>query len=120
DDVRRGVAPAQAALRDLVERRGALRRELAEDAPGLLAEVARDVRALTRHPASDGDGRDGSDALEALLDDRVERVPRLARASHHVGDALLAVALQLLAEPAKVGGRGSAHACHYRHEHCRA
>ena len=45
-DVGRGVAPAQAALRDLVERRGALCGELAEDAPRLLAQVARDLGAL--------------------------------------------------------------------------
>ena len=58
--------------------------------PRLLAEVARDLRALAGHPAGDGDGRDRADALEALLDDRVERLPRLGRAPHHVAHDVVA------------------------------
>ena len=66
------IAPAQAALGDLVQRGCALGGELAEDLPGLLSDRARHLGALAGHPARDRDGGNGANAGEALLDHGVQ------------------------------------------------
>ena len=75
------VAPAQAALGDLVQRRRALGGQMAEDSPGLLPDLARHRGALAGHPAGDRDRGDRPDAHEALFDDGVEHVSRVLGAA---------------------------------------
>ena len=61
------VAPAQAALGDLVQRRLALGGQMAEDPPGLLPDLARHGRALAGHPARDGERGDGPRRARSCL-----------------------------------------------------
>ena len=72
------VAPAQAALGDLVQRRLALGGEMAEDPPRLLPDLARHVGALAGHPARDRERGDRADAHEAALR-RPRRAPGPSR-----------------------------------------
>ncbi len=97
-----GVAPAQAALGDLVERRRSLCGELAEDAPRLLPDLARHLRALARHPARDRDRRDGSHLLKALFDHRLEHDARFVVASQDALDDLLGALVERTAEHPQV------------------
>ncbi len=103
-DVRRGVEPAQAALRDLVQRRVALRGELAEDRPRLLPDVARDFDAFAGHPLGDRERRDASDLGEAVLDGVVEHDARVDRPSAHPRDDRVGARSQLAREPAEIVG----------------
>ena len=98
----RGVAPAQAALRHLVEGSGALRRQLPEDLPGILADLARDVFALARHPARHGDRRDCPHLREAVLHHGVELPPRHRRQLDHLLDDVRGPLVQPLTEPPKL------------------
>ncbi len=114
----RGVAPAQAALDQLVQRRVSLRSELPEDARGLAPDLARGLFAAARHPARDRDRRDFADAHEPVLDARVQE---LARAFDHADDPiddLAGAGVELIAERAQgrasggvVSRRGSRHHC---------
>ena len=96
------VAPAQAALGDLVQRRLALGGEMAEDPPGLLPDLARHRGALAGHPAGDGDRGDRADAHEALFDDRVERATRVRRAAQDARDDIVGARAERLTEPAQL------------------
>ena len=96
------VTPAQATLDDLIQRRRALRRELAEDAPGLPADLASGLGALARHPPGNRHSGDRADALEALLDHRIEHLTRLLGAQHHAANHVLGSRPQRLAETTKI------------------
>jgi hypothetical protein len=101
-DLAGGIAPTQAALGDLVQRRRALGGELPEYLPSLLSDLACDPRALAGHPARHRDRRDGADAREALLDRRVQLKARVLRACEHRVDHVLDPVVQRVSESTEV------------------
>jgi hypothetical protein len=102
DDLAGRVAPAQAPLCDLVQRRCALRGELAEYLPRLPPDLTRDLGALARHPAGDRDGRDGADARESLLYRRIQLAVRRARAHEHRLDHVCRARVERVPESRKL------------------
>ena len=62
------VAPAQAALGHLIQRRGALGGQLAVEVPGVGARVTRHIGWLACEPARERDGRGLADLFGALLE----------------------------------------------------
>ena len=77
------VAPAQAALRDLVQRRLAVRGQLPEQLERFAGRVAAVLRAPARHPVCDRDRRDRADPLQAVIDLRRQLAVRLGRTLDH-------------------------------------
>ena len=102
DRVGGGVAPAQAALGDLVERGGSLRGELPEDVPRLLADVACHLGALAGHPAGDRDRGDRANLDEALFDDLLEHYARFVVAPDDPLDDLLGALVERLTQSAEM------------------
>ena len=74
------VAPPEHAPRDLLQRGGASRRQLAEDVRGLPRGVVRDLEAVAGDPARDRRRRVGADPFEARLHRRVDGLARVLRA----------------------------------------
>jgi len=70
--VAHAVAPAQAALGDLVQGRRAMGGEQPEQLEGFLGGILPVLGSPAGHPVGDRHGRDRADAPEALLDLRVE------------------------------------------------
>ena len=99
----RRIAPAQAALGHLVQRRRALGRELAEDLPGFPAGLQAVLGTPAGHPAGDGDRGDRADPLEAGFDHLgVVNLTRFCRARDGESDHVRAARVQCLAEAADV------------------
>ena len=104
-DLLDSVAPAQAPLGHLVQRRGAMGGQMAEHPPRLVADLAVDLGVAAGHPARDRDCGDRADALEAFANRCIQGGPVLLAARDHALEHVRGARAQSLAEPAQLIAR---------------
>ncbi len=94
------VAPAQAALGDLVERRVAVRGELAEQLEGLVGRLDPVLGATAGHPVRKRHRRERADLLQPRIDLGCQLPARLPRPRDDAGEHAHGAVAEHRAEPA--------------------